>query len=218
MEREEKSYADICPLCGGAAEKFREIARNVYYKCPECRGVFLSTDSCLPEEAEKKRYLEHNNDVNDPGYREFARPIADYITANFSPRTGEGLDFGAGTGPVISRLLEEKGFTVNLYDPFFHPRKESLERKYDFIIASEVIEHFKNPYAEFKLLESLLKSPGSLAARTHLLSEGEAFEDWYYRKDPTHVFFYTVKTMEWIKKEFNFSGLEVNGRIIVLSK
>lgn len=178
----------------------------------------MSGDCLLPEEDEKKRYLEHNNDVNDPGYRKFARPIADYITGNFSPGISEGLDFGAGTGPVISRLLEERGFRISLYDPFFHPRKESLERKYDFIIASEVIEHFKNPYAEFKLLESLLKSPGSLAARTHLLSEGEAFEDWYYRKDPTHVFFYRQKTLEWLKEEFNFRSLSVDGKIIILSK
>lgn len=216
--RKTNPYTNPCPLCGGAAEKFCQVTGIIYFKCPVCRGVFLSKEFYLAEEEEKKRYLEHNNDVNDPAYREFARPAADYITANFPPRTSEGLDFGAGTGPVVSRLLEEKGFSAAPYDPFFHPGRECLERKYDFIIASEVIEHFKNPHAEFKLLESLLKSPGALAVRTHLFEEGEVFENWYYRKDPTHVFFYTVKTLEWIKKGFNFSGLEVNGKLIILKK
>jgi len=31
----------------------------------------------------------------------------------------KGLDFGAGTGPVISKVLKDKGYCIAQYDIFF---------------------------------------------------------------------------------------------------
>ena len=36
---------------------------------------------------------------------------------------------------------------------------------------------------------------------TCFLTTGEAFDKWYYRRDPTHVVFYAEKTFEVIAKQ-----------------
>jgi len=58
-----------------------------------------------------------------------------------------------------------------LYDPFFHPKSELLAKKYDFIIACEVIEHFHDPRKEFELLYKLLNQGGKLYLMTDLYSQ-----------------------------------------------
>ncbi len=37
------------------------------------------------------------------------------------------------------------------------------------------------------------------------------FNSWHYRLDPTHVTFYSMKTFEWLAKEFELS-IVVNDR------
>ena len=49
-----------------------------------------------------------------------------------------GLDFGAGPGPALAAMMSEDGFDVAIYDPFFQPDAEALQRKYDFITCTAV--------------------------------------------------------------------------------
>jgi hypothetical protein len=58
-------------------------------------------------------------------------------------------------------MLEEKGHSLTLYDPFFKPNTNALKRNYDFVFATEVIEHFFHPALEFQRLRALTK-PGGL--------------------------------------------------------
>ena len=44
---------------------------------------------------------------------------------------------------------------------------------------------------------------------------GIDFGTWYYNNDPTHVFFYSLETLQWIKNEFGFSSLDVKKRLVV---
>jgi hypothetical protein len=155
----------------------------------------------------------HNNDVNDQAYRKFVSPITDAIKKDFV-QEDMGLDFGAGPGPVISRVLSDCGFHIEQYDPFFFNIPELLDRKYHYLACCEVIEHFFNPEKEFALLKKLLLSGGKLYCMTDLFSEDKIFETWYYKDDPTHVFFYQAKTLLWIKERFGFQKMETNGRLI----
>ena len=50
-----------------------------------------------------------------------------------------GLDFGAGPGPALAAMMSEDGFDVAIYDPFFQPDAEALQRKYDFITSTETV-------------------------------------------------------------------------------
>jgi len=129
-----------------------------------------------------------------------------------------GLDFGSGTGPVISKLLSDWGYEINQFDPFFDNNLEALKPTYDYVACCEVIEHFHAPAGEFRLLHSLLKPGGRLYCMTHLYSESITFDNWYYMRDPTHAFIYQAETLTWIKENVPFSELEIEGRLIVLTK
>ena len=168
-----------------------------YAHCPHCKGISMDRDLLLSPQVEIDRYRQHNNDVEDPRYRNFVRPLVNLIVSNHTPPE-KGLDFGAGPGPVITRMLNDRGFQVALYDPFFHPDMRVLQDRYDFIVSCEVIEHFYDPRASFELLKSLLGPNGVLYCRTTLVSDDTDFPRWHYRHEDTHVFFYHEKTIAWI--------------------
>ena len=202
----------FCPLCKKETE---DSPCKGFYACGGCYAIFRSPEDYLSKEEEKKRYELHENDIDDPGYQRFVEPIVHSVLKDFKP--GHlGLDFGAGTGPVILKILSEKAYSINLYDPFFHPHPEYLEQTYDFIVCCEVIEHFQDPYKEFTLLRKLLKPGGRLYCMTHLYADEVDFEKWYYKGDPTHVIFYRKETLEWIKNEFQFKNLWIKERLITL--
>lgn len=165
---------------------------------------------------EKLRYKEHNNDVEDKNYQNFVSPITTAILKDFSS-ADKGLDFGAGTGPVISKVLNDNAFSIVQYDPFFHNFPDLLNARYNFIACCEVMEHFYNPKKEFGLLRSLLYPNGKLYCMTDLWDESIDFHEWYYKNDPTHVFIYTKETIHWIQKEFDFSDVTVDGRLVTFS-
>ena len=129
-------------------------------------------------------------------------------------QNAKGLDFGAGTGPVISKILKDNGFNIKLFDPFFHNYPFLLETKYNYIAACEVIEHFHHPKKEFALLKKLLLKNGKLYCQTNLYDESIDFHTWHYKSDNTHVFFYHNKTIHWIKDEFGFSEVVIKDRLI----
>jgi hypothetical protein len=52
---------------------------------------------------------------------------------------------------------------------------------------------------------------------TDLYHEDINFSKWYYKDDPTHVFFYNTHTLEWIKEHFGFSSLTIDKRLIVFT-
>ncbi|MFO7756561.1 MAG: class I SAM-dependent methyltransferase [Bacteroidales bacterium] len=207
---------ELCPLCNGLSGTFCTIKKKVYYQCTDCRGIFLERHHLPGEDEEITRYKEHNNDVNDPGYRKFTSPVVRTVLRDFLPEH-RGLDFGAGTGPVISKMLEEKNYRITQYDPFFCDNPGLLQDRYDYIISCEVIEHFHRPAKEFDLLRSLLRHKGKLYCMTDIYREDIDFRKWYYKDDPTHVFFYMEETLVFIKESFGFSELEVHDRLIIFS-
>lgn len=206
--------SNICPLCEHYSTIFKEIENRIFHRCCHCFGVFLDKKSRLNIEEEKLRYQLHNNDVEDSRYQKFVEPITSRILRDFKPES-IGLDFGAGTGPVISKVLQDQNFNIKSYDPFFHNYPELLEDKYDYIACCEVIEHFYHPKKEFGLLNKLVSPSGKLYCMTEMVNDQINFESWYYKNDPTHVFFYHKKSMEWIKKIVGFSQVSFHGRLTI---
>ena len=208
-----------CPLCTSQAPFFCSIGKKGrhYYKCETCCAVFLHPDKYINYSSEKERYEEHNNDVEDPRYQKFVSPITDAVQQKFD-KNSDGLDYGCGTGPVASVVLENKEFKkIALYDPFFQPNEEHLNTTYDFIICCEVMEHFFDPKAEFQQLRRLLRDSGQLFCKTSILKEKstpDEFKDWWYNNDPTHVFFYTPKTLNYIANKFDFKGVKIEPKLI----
>lgn len=205
-----------CSLCTCATRKFEAIQDREYVQCTGCKAILLSPEYYLSPQEEKFRYSLHNNDVNDAGYIEFVSPIIKKIREDFSPGSS-GLDFGCGTGPVIASELKKEGFKIELYDPYFQPKKSVLKNKFDFIICCEVMEHFQEPLKEFHLLRSLLKPGAKLYCKTEIWNEAIEFKDWHYKNDLTHVIFYNRETLEWIRENTDFSSLEIFEKFIVFT-
>ncbi len=139
----------------------------------------------------------HENDPGDPGYVGFLRRLADPLIARLRPGA-RGLDFGCGPAPVLSDRLTSAGFPCAAYDPFFAPDNALLENRYDFITCSEVVEHARDPAEMFAILHRLLAPGGVLGVMTMLYESEDAFDGWWYTRDPTHVCFYDETTMRWI--------------------
>ena len=206
-----------CPLCFSSSVSlaYQDDSRP-YFACAVCDLRFLDLSARLPLEQEKARYLQHNNDITDPGYRKFVRPLYEQVREHVRPGA-TGLDFGSGTGPVLADMLRHAGYEIRLFDPFFQPDAESLRQTYDFIVACEVMEHLFNPSAEFRRLRQMLCSGGLLGVMTLLYEEGTDFASWYYRRDPTHVGFYSRATFRWSGRLYGFSQVWFpSGRVALL--
>jgi SAM-dependent methyltransferase len=188
-----------------------------YYHCPTCDLIFLDPKFRLARSDEATRYSLHHNDINDPAYQKFVSPLYELIKARIDP-SARCLDFGCGDGPVLAHLLERDGYNTALYDPQFRPDRAPLLRRYDFIYSTEVVEHLFNPLDEFTQLKGLLNPKGQMAIMTLLHSPKTDFANWFYRKDPTHVCFYSKLTLEWLGRHLEFASSEaISDRIVWLT-
>ncbi len=195
----------LCPLC--QTENPTQFFDG-YYLCGECDLRFIDPQLRLSWDEEAKRYDLHDNRSEDPAYQDFIRPVTDAIQQRL-PKTASGLDFGCGSDSAVMRVLSEAGYSVVGYDPKYFPDMNAFGRTYDFITATEVIEHLHSPITEFAKIRELLNPGGVLAVMTHFYSKQIDFEFWYYRRDPTHVCFYSHKTLHWIQRRFHFRAVEI---------
>jgi hypothetical protein len=203
----------VCVLCG--SDQILPLETR-YHHCHRCDLRFLDPAYRLSADEEKKRYLTHNNDVNDLRYQQFVTPLFSEITKR-AKASSHGLDFGSGTGPVLTKMLKESGYSIQLYDPYFANDERVFDVTYDFIFSCEVVEHFYEPHFEFTRLKTLLKPNGFLAIMTHLYDDSIDFNSWYYRQDPTHVVFYSQKTFGWIAQSLDYREPVFSGnRLIVI--
>lgn len=209
--------SEICPLCKNISSEYYKDKFRLFHLCFRCKAVFVNREHLPDKDSERSRYYEHNNNVNDVRYQNFVNPIVSEVISNFRPEN-TGLDFGAGTGPVISKLLRDKNFNIKQYDPFFHNDPVLLQSKYDYIICCEVMEHFHKPDYEFKLLKKLLNKNGKLYCMTSVYNQTIDFKSWNYKNDITHVIFYQKETLHYILENFGFSDMKVQNNLIVYSE
>lgn len=91
--------------------------------------------------------------------------------------------------------------------------------RYDAIVALEVVEHLHYPGRELERLLTLLRPGGIFAVRTGVYTGEEEFLSWWYRRDITHVSFWTAETIGWIAGRWGLSVAHREaGEIIVFEK
>ena len=162
-------------------------------------------------------YERHQNHADATGYRRFLSRLAVPLQARLAPGS-RGLDFGSGPGPVLAEMMTEAKHDVTLYDPFYAPDPEALNGRYDFITASEVVEHLQRPGPELDRLYRLLKPGGLLGIMTKRVIDRKRFSRWHYIRDPTHVCFFSRDTFIWLAARWK-AGLDVVGRdVIIIAK
>ncbi len=130
------------------------------------------------------------------------------------------LDFGSGPTPVLAELLKRRDIHVEHFDKFYQPKKIYENKKYDLITSTEVFEHLQNPKEVLTMLSKRLNINGTISLMTLFHTDKkDDFLKWWYRRDPTHITFFTPKSISFMAKE---CGLQVlkhdNKRVIVLKK
>ena len=197
-------FMNVCVVCKSLELKFFiNCGDLVYWECTTCDAKILDPQNRLLSNNEKKHYLKHNNSINDINYNNFLLKLINPLKNKIST-FDLGLDYGCGFAPALANILKNCGFKVELYDPFFFPNKNVFLRKYKFITCSEVVEHFFNPYEEFNKINNILDYNSWFGVMTSFLLNDNLFEDWYYRRDPTHVVFYKKKTFQHIGFQRNW--------------
>ena len=192
----------ICPLCNSVANSYCEDKTREYFQCMECSLVFVPPQYFLSASDEKGQYDFHENDPADAGYRKFLSRISIPMSSLLSTDS-RGLDFGSGPGPTLSIMFEELGYPMKIYDPFYATDQSVLEMQYDFVTATEVVEHFYNPSESLNKMWQCLKPGGYLGIMTKLVIDKTAFANWHYKNDPTHVCFFSTKTFCWLTNHWD---------------
>ena len=209
---------NTCIVCKSSnLHFFLKSGKLVYWKCNVCASKFLDPKNYVSKSYEKKHYLKHNNSTTDTNYKNFLlkliKPVKDRISI-----TDIGLDYGCGFAPALANIFKSYGFKIDLYDPFFFPNTSVLLKKYKFITCSEVVEHFFNPYEEFDKINNLLDNNSWFGVMTTFLPRDDLFEDWYYRRDPTHVVFYKKQTFQHIAFQRNWQVFFPSENIVLFHK
>lgn len=179
--------------------------------------MFVPPSQFLSAEDEKKRYDLHQNSPEDAGYCAFLKRLIIPLQ-NCLPPKGMGLDFGSGPTPTISLMFEQAGHTMTLFDYFYHPDSGALKKQYDFITATEVLEHLHDPGKELERLWTCLKLGGHLGIMTQYAGSRDAFSTWHYKNDMTHVCFFSRSTFTWLARKWDAEMTFPDEGVIIFRK
>ena len=207
-----------CPLClNFKIQHYYQDKVRDYWQCENCLLVFVRPEQFVSTEKEKAIYDLHENSANDAGYRNFLNKLLAPLIERLSSGS-LGLDFGCGPGPTISVMMRELDFKIENYDLFYANNKDLLNKKYEFITCTEVVEHLHKPFDVLTLLHGLLTVDGYLGIMTKRLINKNKFRNWHYKNDITHVCFYSDQTFEFIASNWNFSLDIIGADVLFLKK
>lgn len=207
-----------CPLCAtDIINSFHNDKGRSYYNCQVCGLVFVPKEYFLSVEDEKARYDQHQNNPEDEGYSSFLMKLGEPMM-HLLKSEDRGLDFGAGPTPALAALFKKRGFGMARFDPFYADNQDLLLNTYDFITATEVVEHLHRPKEVFEKLFNMLKPGGLLGLMTKKMPEQKVFASWWYKNDRTHVCFYSDNTWGWIENRWNVNLIYAKGDVFIFRK
>lgn len=212
----------LCQSSDPAPFKVEKKPERNYYHCTHCDFIFMNPAQRLGPQEEKQRYDLHENQ-GSAGHQAFFDPLikdleTHFRAANLVPSQLTVLDFGCGPSAFLSHLLSLKGFRAFNYDLYYYPDQEQLRRTYHFLTCTEVWEHLYQPREEIERMIRLVK-PGGLIGIMTSGHRGEAFfHDWHYRRDVTHVSFFSEQTMRWIAQTYKLQILKAQSPYWIFQK
>ncbi|RYZ98476.1 MAG: hypothetical protein EOP11_20650, partial [Proteobacteria bacterium] len=83
-----------------------------YFRCATCDLVWMNPTQRPAPNAEKNRYLEHRNEIEDASYLEYLARLAKPVCALISPGALEnavGVDYGCGPSEGMRAVCEPFG-------------------------------------------------------------------------------------------------------------
>ena len=211
-----------CKICQSTIKSVVDTEKNLtYHRCLACGFVYLDNRHRVESIREKQQYLQHNNGFENEGYVQMFESFLDHAVAPYLPIINSALDFGSGPGPVLSTLLERRGVEeVDIYDLYFSPERVYEGKSYDLITSTEVFEHLHKPLEIVEMLVNHLNAEGYLIVMTKFPpKEDRLFLDWWYRRDPTHISFFTPESFEVMAESVGLKVLRIlNDNVVVFQK
>jgi len=210
----------LCKVCYEQTTVLRDKKAITYYRCSVCGFISLDDNAIVDSGREKKHYEKHNNSFECKGYVEMFDKFIDEAVNPYIHKIETVLDFGCGHTPVLAELLRKKHLDVDHYDLYFFPQKIYENKKYDLITSTEVFEHLKEPKVILKTLVKSVNSGGYIILMTQFPpSSDEEFLNWWYRRDITHISFFTPNSFEVMATELGLKVLKIiNKNIVVFQK
>lgn len=205
-----------CPLCSNCnTQEYSQDKFRSYLICTQCELLFVPRGQLISVEDERIRYEYHQNESEDSAYLNYLSKIAKECVPHLS-KGDAGLDFGCGPNPLLGNIFSQNGFPTHSYDLFFHSDHDYQNNKYNFIILSEVIEHLRTPFVVMAKLRELLKPQGIILIKTKFYPEKRFFNDWFYKRDVTHIQFFNEASLNYLAKELKMSFVEKIGSDLYL--
>ena len=118
----------------------------------------------------------------------------------------EVLDFGCGMGTFVEacrRDLNLKAWGTDIIAPRFGKDwfLATVDRKFDVIVACEVMEHVATPAETFRQMRDMLKPGGALAFQTAQYDPPATGRDWWYiGPDNGHISLYSRESLDHLFK------------------
>ena len=211
----------LCKICNSRVKQIEDKKKLLYYyRCLFCGFISLDDRQRVDEKREKKQYDQHNNSLENEGYVAMFEEFINLSIAPYLENIQTALDFGSGPTPVFSELLKRRGLEVDIYDLFYTPKKVYEDKSYDLITSIEVFEHLSKPLEILELLVKHLNPYGYIAIMTKFPpNEDNEFLNWWYRRDPTHISFFTPKSFEIMAEKVGLKLLKtINSNMAVFQK
>ncbi len=209
----------ICKICNFHTNIFEDTQlKKLYNYCEKCHCIALDKAFFVDEQRELFQYNQHNNSLENEGYVSMFEDFLDFFWEELEAKEN-ALDFGSGPEPVLSQLIKRRGVMVDYFDKFYQPNRCFEGKTYDFITATELFEHLKEPVETLKLLADHLKPNGIIALMTLFhTNKQDDFLTWWYRRDPTHIIFFTPKTMQFMAEKCGLELIKTDGKRIAILK
>lgn len=208
----------LCPLCTlPLPAPHLSLNGRRAARCRQCDLISVHEPDWLTPEQEHERYLLHRNSRENADYIAFLNTVVTAVAEHVTPPAAI-LDFGSGPEPVLAELLRARGYDVALFDPLFAPHESVLGEQYDAVVCCETAEHFRTPASEWQTMCDATRRDGFLIVKTLFHDDSTDIENWWYVRDPTHVCFYSERTLAWIANRFGLRLVSTDARHGILKK
>jgi 2-polyprenyl-3-methyl-5-hydroxy-6-metoxy-1,4-benzoquinol methylase len=156
--------------------------------------------------------------MENQGYVQMFENFLDFFWDELTCKEN-ALDFGSGPTPVLSEVLKKRHINVDCYDKFYQPAEIFQHKTYDLITSTEVFEHLEAPLETLTDLSTHVKSGGIVALMTLFhANDHRQFLEWWYKRDKTHITFFTPKTIRVMAEKSGFDVIKEDGRRIAVLK
>jgi SAM-dependent methyltransferase len=209
----ERAATSKCPVCGRAGRLGRIHGYGrTFLKCPQCSHIWAHDYSRLranlgmgmeiglvpPGETHRPEMGGESEEFLSRFCRETfgVRSILLYGTGPtraFRALLEEGVDvYGCDISPSVLAYRQREFGT----ERFFHVR-EMDRRRFDLVVATEVIEHFFDPLPEFTRIASVLEPEGIFCGSTNFSLRGGVEDDdgFGYMSHRGHVVYWSDSSL-----------------------